>query len=85
MNVHNTKAKEFYEICDCKVEENSFENKNKAQDNAKNYELMRTKHCLKRATLGCSIQEDLFLVDEKGVKYPLSFDCKNCEMVILTP
>ncbi len=81
LNVHNSKAKEFYEMCDCKVNEMSFE-KNK---NHKNCELMRTKHCLKRATLGCNNQEELFLVDEKGAKYPLHFDCKNCEMVILAP
>lgn len=81
LNVHNSKAKEFYEMCDCKVNEMSFE----TNKNHKNCELMRTKHCLKRATLGCNNQEELFLIDEKGVKYPLHFDCKNCEMVILTP
>lgn len=79
LNVHNSKAREFYEMCDCKVIENSFE----SIKNHKNKELMRTRHCLKRASLGCSAQEELFLVDEKGVKYPLQFDCKNCEMVIL--
>ena len=81
LNVHNSKAREFYEMCDCKVDENSFE----SIKNHKNKELMRTRHCLKRASLGCSSQEELFLVDEKGVKYPLQFDCKNCEMVILAP
>ncbi len=81
LNVHNSKAREFYEMCDCKVNENSFE----SIKNHKNKELMRTRHCLKRASLGCSIQEELFLVDEKGVKYPLQFDCKNCEMVVLAP
>jgi len=80
LNVHNKKAREFYEICDCKVEQMSFES-----IKPKKCELMRTKHCLKRATLGCERHEELFLVDEKGIKYPLQFDCKNCEMVILTP
>jgi hypothetical protein len=46
---------------------------------------MRTKHCLKRALLNCKDSQELFLVDEKGVKYPLKFDCKNCEMVVLSP
>ena len=81
LNVHNSKAKEFYELCDCKIIENSFE----SIENHKNKELMRTKHCLKRAALGCKSSEELFLVDEKNVKYPLKFDCENCEMVILAP
>jgi len=81
LNVHNSKAQEFYEICGCKIKENSFE----SIINHKNKELMRTRHCLKRASLGCKVQEELFLVDEKGVKYPLQFDCKDCEMVILSP
>ena len=81
LNVHNSKAREFYEICGCKIIENSFE----SIENHKNKELMRTRHCLKKATLGCNSQEKLFLVDEKNLKYPLKFDCKNCEMVILAP
>ena len=81
LNVHNLKAREFYEICGCKVIENSFE----SIENHKNKELMRTRHCLKKATSGCNSQEKLFLVDEKNLKYPLKFDCKNCEMVILAP
>ena len=81
LNVHNSKARMFYEMCDCKIEENSFE----SIKNHKNKELMRTRHCLRRALLGCKSQEELFLVDEKGAKYPLCFDCKNCEMVILAP
>ncbi len=81
LNVHNKKAREFYELCGCKVCQDSFE---KLKDK-KNLELMRTKHCLKRAFLDCGTNEELYLVDEKNVKYPLKFDCKNCEMVILSP
>ena len=81
LNCHNKKAKEFYELCGCKVQEMSFE----SQNQYKNKELMRTLHCLKRAFLGCENREELFLVDEKNVKFPLVFDCKNCEMVILAP
>ena len=80
LNVHNSKARMFYEICDCKIKHNSFESERPG-----NCELMRSKHCLKRASLGCENHEELFLVDEKGIKYPLKFDCKNCEMIILTP
>lgn len=81
LNVHNNKAREFYEMCDCRVMENSFEIFKPKQQ----CELMRTKHCLKRASLGCECLQELFLVDEKGVKYPLQFDCKNCEMIVLSP
>lgn len=53
----------------------------------KKAELMRTKHCIRYALNMClknSPKETgaLFLVDEKGQKYPLNFDCKNCEMII---
>jgi len=82
LNVHNKLAEEFYEICGCNVLEKSFEREKKKN---KQYELMRMKHCLKKATLGCDSKEDLFLIDQKGVKYPLFFDCKNCEMVVLSP
>ena len=81
LNVHNKQAKEFYELCDCKVLENSFE----SQDNYKGKELMRSYHCLKHASVGCKDNRKLYLEDEKGVKYPLLFDCKNCEMAILAP
>ena len=81
LNVHNKKAREFYELCDCNTEESSFESKS----SHKGAELMRTKHCLKKAVLGCNYKEKLFLEDEKGAKYSLAFDCKNCEMVIIAP
>jgi len=81
LNVHNKQAKEFYQYCDCEVSENSFE----SQKNHKGKELMRTRHCLKRAALDCKNNSKLFLEDEIGKKYPLQFDCKNCEMVILAP
>lgn len=80
-NIHNQKAKEFYEQCNCEICETSFE----SQLNPKNKELMRTKHCLKFALNMCKSPKKLFLVDEKGKKYPLIFDCKNCEMAIMQP
>jgi hypothetical protein len=55
-----------------------------AEAGTKPTELMRTKHCLKYAFNMCKSSKNLFLIDEKGVKYPLKFDCKNCEMVILS-
>jgi len=77
-NVLNETAKSFYEKCNCKITEFSPE---KTQ-NFKDKELMRTKHCLKFAFDICKSKEKLFLIDEKGKKYKLSFDCKNCEMII---
>ena len=77
-NVHNNCAKEFYEKCDSKVCQMSAESGSKAN------ELMRTKHCLKFAFNMCKSPKKLYLIDEKGKKFPLLFDCKNCEMVILT-
>lgn len=75
-NIHNKTAKNFYENCGCNVCEMSAESGSKAT------ELMRTKHCLKFAFGMCKSPKKLFLVDEKGQKYPLEFDCKNCEMII---
>lgn len=84
LNVHNKKAGEFYELCDCRIIENSFE----SIKNLNNKELMRTKHCLKRVFIGCDKKiedKSLFLVDEKGIKYPLTFDCKKCETIVNSP
>ena len=61
----------------------------------KKAELMRTKHCIRYALNMCLKKQDLkkyqnsskepelYLQDEKGQKYHLFFDCKNCEMVIM--
>ena len=76
-NIQNKCAKEFYENCGCQVCEMS------AESGAFPKELMRTKHCLKFAFDMCKSPKKLFLIDEKGKKYPLMFDCKNCEMVVL--
>ena len=40
-------------------------------------ELMHTKHCLKYAFDMCKSPDKLYLIDEKGKKYDLLFDCKN--------
>lgn len=78
-NIHNKSAKRFYETCGCEVCEMS------AESGSKPTELMRTKHCLKYAFNMCQSPKKLFLIDEKGSKYLLKFDCKNCEMVVLPP
>lgn len=79
-NIHNHEAKSFYENCGCKSCEMSYES-----TRPQNVELMRTKHCLKFAFDMCKSPVKLFLIDEKGKKYPLKFDCKNCEMIVFNP
>lgn len=78
-NVLNSEAKEFYEKCDCNILEPALE----SQGCFEGKELMRTKHCLKYAFDMCKSPKSLFLADEKGTKYKLKFDCKNCEMIII--
>lgn len=80
-NVHNKTAKEFYEEFGTKVLEWSMESRLPKRQ----IELMRTKHCIKYAMNMCKSKENLILVDEKGTNFPLKFDCKNCEMVLLSP
>ncbi len=76
-NIHNNRAKNFYEKCGCNVCAMSYES-----TRPENVELMRTKHCLKYAFDMCKSPVKLFLLDEKGKKYSLTFDCDNCEMII---
>ena len=80
-NVHNKKAKAFYEACGSVVKEFSLESKVPNRQ----IELMRTKHCIKYALNMCKSPKNLVLQDEKGVTFPLKFDCKNCEMAVLSP
>lgn len=84
-NVSNKMSKAFYEKCGCTVEEYSPECgkcKNKVT-------LMKTKHCL-RDFAGMCLKKNpekraLYLLDEYGTKFPLSFDCKKCIMKIEEP
>ena len=82
LNVHNTKALEFYKDCGVDVKEKSYEAKK-----VQSAELMRTKHCIRRALnmclkKGANQKEKLFLLNENSKKFKLEFDCKNCEMII---
>lgn len=79
-NIHNKKAYEFYEKCGCNPLEPSLETKIPNRQ----IELMRTKHCIKYALNICKSPEKLILQDEFGKEYPLKFDCKNCEMIVLS-
>ncbi|MBQ8459074.1 U32 family peptidase [bacterium] len=81
-NVLNNEAFSFYKNCNCNIRERALEASKKIPSGV---ELMRTKHCLKYASRLCGKScQNLYLVDENK-KYPLKFDCKNCEMVILNP
>lgn len=77
-NIHNQTSKTFYENCGCEVCEMSLE----SGVSPKGKCLMQTKLCLKYAFNMCKSPKKLFLTDEKGKKYPLKFDCKNCTMLI---
>lgn len=79
-NVHNKSAKEFYEKCGVKVLEPSFETKKPERQ----VELMRCKHCIKYALKMCKSPKALFLRDSQGKIYPLKFNCKKCEMSVLS-
>ncbi len=79
-NVHNKYAKAFYEKCGAKVLEPSLE----TQEPKRQITLMRCKHCIKYALGMCKSPENLILRDSYGNIYPLKFDCKNCEMSVLS-
>ena len=79
-NIHNKSAKEFYQNCDVRILEPSFESKLPNRQ----VELMHCKHCIKYALNMCKSPINLQLRDEYGKTYPLKFDCKNCEMSILS-
>jgi putative protease len=83
-NVLNNEAKLFYKNCNCQITEDALES---SKTIPSGIELMRTKHCLKYAAGLCSKPcGKLYLVDkDNNKKYPLNFDCKNCEMVVLNP
>lgn len=83
-NVLNKYAKEFYEDQGCTVVETALEGE-KAKKNKNKYEgkcAMTTKHCLKYAFNMCKSPKKLYLLDEKGKKYDLKFNCDDCEMEI---
>lgn len=86
MNIFNDEAKKFYQNCGCNTKENAPEY---SKIIPQGIELMRCKHCLRYACGICSkdhnFNKKLYLQDENCKKYPLKFDCKNCEMVVLSP
>jgi len=82
-NIFNSEAESFYKKCGCSVTQRALESLSKIPSGV---ELMRTKHCLKYAAGVCGqATKKLYLMDSNGKKYPLKFDCKKCEMVVLSP
>lgn len=84
-NVANKSAQQFYKRHGVKTIAPAFE-----ISHEKDAELMRTKHCLRYAMNLCPqqnretrirIPEHLYLENSHN-SFELSFDCKNCEMVI---
>lgn len=79
-NIHNESARAFYEKSGVNVIESSFE----SQIPKRSVALMRCKHCIKFALNMCKSPKNLVLRDECGKVYPLKFDCKKCEMSVMS-
>lgn len=79
-NVYNESAIEFYKNCGCEITEMALEK----QIPQRQIALMHCKHCIKYALNMCKSPKKLFLKDEKEKIYPLNFDCKNCEMSVMS-
>jgi len=87
-NVSNKLSEQFYKRHGVKDIENAFE----VQEDLSNKEIMITKHCIKYQMGACEkfekdpkkLSEPLYLEDNNR-KYRLEFDCKNCQMKVLSP
>lgn len=82
-NVLNEYAEKFYGKHGCKVIEPALESdKLNAKKKCEGKCAMITKHCLKYAFNMCKSPKNLYLIDEKGKRYDLKFNCDKCEMEI---
>lgn len=82
-NVLNKKAKDFYESHGCKVTEEALEGASAKSLSSAGKPVTTGKHCLKYAFNLCKSAKKLYLLDEKGKKYSLKFNCDKCEMEII--
>jgi Collagenase and related proteases len=93
-NVLNKKAEEFYRKHGVEVIEPAFEKDDSTiprfHDSNDSTVLMYTKHCLRYSMGWCpvhhktkSLYKEPFYLTYKDCKLRLSFDCKNCRMLIL--
>lgn len=82
-NVSNHLSRELYASRGAATIEDAFEITHR-----KDAELMRTRYCIKQELGLCPVHQGardpgpLFLLNN-GKRYPLHFDCKNCEMTVL--
>jgi len=79
-NVSNKLAEQFYQ-------KHGVENIEPAFELKKGTKVMTTRHCLKHYFGFCpkdgkKVKEPLYLINEKGQKFLLKFDCANCQMEI---
>ncbi len=81
-NVLNKYMQNFYEKHGCQVVEPALESGKLLNLQKANKCAMTTKHCLKYSFNMCKSIKNLYLIDEKGKKYKLKFDCDKCEMSI---
>ena len=85
-NISNHIAREFYEKCDAENIGEAFEVKSPVE----NAMIMQCRHCLRYSYGYCvknggtkpAWREPLSLVLPDGRRFPIKFDCKNCQMNI---
>ncbi|MDD3419315.1 MAG: U32 family peptidase [Candidatus Gastranaerophilales bacterium] len=82
-NILNQKACDFYKRHHAQTTQMALESGISALEK----KVMTTKHCILYGLNMCRkndvTPERLFLIDEKGRRYKLNFDCKNCRMEII--
>ena len=84
-NVLNESARRFYEAHGAAVVEKAAESGIPMSGKR----ILTTKHCIRRAKGICLKNKkdtrELFLVDERGTRYPVKFDCTKCVMEVYFP
>lgn len=87
-NISNHLARQFYESHGAKTIETALETSTKIDKDS--LKVMTTRYCLRRE-LGCCLKganADLLprvlFIKNGNIKFRLKFDCKNCEMQVLT-
>lgn len=82
-NIMNKSAKSFYEKRGVVVKEMALE----TGLSALGKKVMTTKHCILYSLGKCKKKTKesggFYLIDEKGRRYRLNFDCKNCRMEVI--
>lgn len=83
-NILNDKARQFYESLGCTVLETAAESGTDLTGKT----IMTAKHCIRYKLDMCLKEHNdgkkLYLLDEYNKRYSLEFDCKNCEMKVVS-